>query len=406
METVQYKVYPFRIVILIAYMLLIAVNQMLWISFAPITQTAVDFYDVSELQIGLLSMSFMIVFVFVSVPASWVIDSFGIRVGVGIGAVFTGVFGYTRGISHSYDLVLLSQIGIAIGQPFILNAMTKFASRWFRIEERATAAGLGTLSMYLGIFLGLILTPLMTQKYGINQMLFLYGCVSIAVAILFLILSKERPKTPPCDPSMEERSLVYDGLKNAFSNKNFYILLLVFFIGLGIFNSVTTWIEQILVPRGFNAEEAGWSGGMMIIGGIIGALILPVLSDRYQNRKLFIQIALIGASIGLIGVTFVINYSLLLMFSSVLGFFLLSAGPIGFQYGAEITYPTSEGTSNGLLILVGQISGILFVFGMDFFKSNENGSMDLPLQLMILLLVLCTLISFKLKESPFMKSLK
>jgi hypothetical protein len=52
----------------------------------------------------------------------------------------------------------------------------------------------------------------------------------------------------------------------------------------------------------------------------------------------------------------------LLVAAFIMGFFLLSAGPIGFQYGAEITHPTPEGTSNGLLILMGQISGILFIF--------------------------------------------
>jgi len=81
-----------------------------------------------------------------------------------------------------------------------------------------------------------------------------------------------------------------------------------------------------------------------------------------------------------------------------MGFFLLSSGPIGFQYGAEITYPTPEGTSNGLLILVGQISGILFIFGMDSFKSPQTGSMTLSLVVLIALMVIGLALSFLLKE--------
>ncbi len=81
-----------------------------------------------------------------------------------------------------------------------------------------------------------------------------------------------------------------------------------------------------------------------------------------------------------------------------MGFFLLSAGPIGFQYGAEITYPTPEGTSNGLLILMGQISGIVFIFGMDSFKSPGTGSMTLSLIVLIVLMVLSLVLSFFLKE--------
>jgi hypothetical protein len=84
----------------------------------------------------------------------------------------------------------------------------------------------------------------------------------------------------------------------------------------------------------------------------------------------------------------------------ITGFFLLSAGPIGFQYGAEITYPSSEGTSNGLLLLMGQISGIAFILGMDFFKSSSTGSMTKPLIVLNGLMILCLFLATRLRESP------
>jgi cyanate permease len=406
MEPTVFKVYKYRWIMLSIYMFIVAVNQLLWITFAPITMDATHFYHVTDIQIGMLSMCFMIVFILVSVPASWVIDTYGIRIGVGIGAVLTGVFGMLRGMATGYDLLLWSQIGIAVGQPFIINAITKLAGRWFRIEERATAAGLGTLAMYIGVLVGMMLTPILVKSHGINGMLYIYGVISIISALIFILFSKERPRTAPCHAHQEERSLVFDGLKNTFKNKNFYWLLLIFFVGLGIFNSVTTWIEDVVRPRGFSAEQAGIIGGLMIVGGIIGALILPMMSDHYRKRKLFILIALAGAVVGLAGVTFAENYTILLISGAILGFFLLSAGPIGFQYGAEITFPTSEGTSNGLLILAGQISGIAFIFGMDSFKSPVNGSMTNPLAVMIVLTILCLLLATQLKESPFMTDKK
>jgi cyanate permease len=181
--------------------------------------------------------------------------------------------------------------------------------------------------------------------------------------------------------------------------KDFLWLMVIFFIGLGVFNAVTTWIEDIMRPRGFSATQAGITGGLMIIGGIVGALIIPLLSDFYRKRTPFIILALIGATIGLIGITFATSYWLLLLSGMVLGFFLLSSGPIGFQYGAEITYPASEGTSNGMLLLMGQISGIAFIFGMDSLKSQSTGSMTRSLVFLTGLMLLSILISFRLKES-------
>jgi len=399
----DFKVYGIRWMMLVVYMLMVAVNQLLWITFAPITGEATKYYGVSDLRIGILSMCFMIVYIIVSIPASWIIDRFGIRIGVGIGAVFTGVFGLVRGFAGTdYNLLLMAQIGIAIGQPFILNAITKLAARWFPLEERATAAGLGTLAMYLGILLGMILTPYLIIGSGIGGMLYIYGIISILTTVTFLILIKEGPPTAPCLPDQEERSLVYDGFKQTLRTKDFIILMIIFFIGLGVFNAVTTWIEDILRPRGFSATQAGITGGLMIVAGIVGALFIPILSDRFKRRTPFIIIALTGATIGLAGITFATAYWLLLTSGAVLGFFLLSSGPIGFQYGAEITFPASEGTSNGMLLLMGQISGIAFIFGMDSFKSTLTGSMTRSLILMIALMVLSILMSFRLKESTIL----
>ena len=396
----NFRVYGTRWIMLSVYMLMVAVNQLLWITFAPITGDATKYYGVSDLQIGILSMCFMIVYIVVSIPASWAIDKYGIRIGIGIGAVFTGVFGLLRGFAGTdYNLLLLSQIGIAIGQPFILNAITKLAARWFPMKERATATGLGTLAMYLGILAGMTLTPYLIIGSGISGMLYIYGIISIITAVIFLLFIKEGPPTAPCRPDQEERSLVFDGFMQALRTKDFIWLMVIFFIGLGVFNSVTTWIEDILRPRGFSATQAGITGGMMIIGGIIGALIIPLMSDHYKKRTPFMVIALVGATLGLTGITFVTSYWLLLTSGMVLGFFLLSAGPIGFQYGAEITYPASEGTSNGMLLLMGQISGIAFIFCMDSLKSSLTGSMTRSLIVLIGLMVLSILMSLRLKES-------
>ena len=211
----KFKIYGYRWVILLLFMGVIAVKQLAWITFASITGVAAKYYGVSDLNIGLLSMSFMVVYIFVSIPASWVIDTYGFRTAVSIGALLTGVFGLTRGLAgDSYTLVLVSQIGIAVGQPFILNALTKVAARWFPIQERATASGLGSLAMYLGIGIGMMLTPWLVLNYSINSTLLIYGITALAAASLFLVFSREHPPTPASPPGQEERSLVFDGLKN------------------------------------------------------------------------------------------------------------------------------------------------------------------------------------------------
>jgi MFS family permease len=403
MEKSNFKIYGYRWVLLLAFMLIILVNQLLWITFASITGDAAAFYKVSDLSIGILSLTFMLVYIIVSIPASWMIDTYGIRIAVGIGAALTGIFGMLRGVFASdYQLVLYSQIGIAIGQPFILNAMTTVAARWFPIHERATASGLASLSVYTGLIIGLALTPYLSNLVGINHMLVDYGIFALVAAIVFIVFAREHPPTPPCRPDQVERSLVFDGLKHILRQRNFIYLLFIFFVGLGVFNAVTTWIDDILRTRHFTETQVGIVGGALILGGVIGAIVMPPLSDRYKKRVPFFIAALAGSIPGLIGLTFAITYSAILLSAFSLGFFLLSAGPIGFQYGAEIAYPAPEGTSNGLLLMIGQIAGIAFIFGMDKFKSTDTGSMRPGLIVLIWLIAFSLLICTRFKESKLL----
>jgi MFS family permease len=398
------RVYGYRWCVLAAFMLITLMNQASWITFAPITSEAARYYRSSELVIGLLSMSFMAIYVLTAIPAAWAIDTWGFRPAVGVGALLTAAGALARGLfATRLAPVFIAHAVIALGQPLVLGSITKLASRWFPVNERATASGLGTLAIYLGILLAMFITPFWTIRYGIRGMLLIYGASATASAVLFLAAARERPPTPPGPSGQDDRSLMYDGLKKILKNRDFVLLMVIFFIGLGIFNGVITWIEAIVRPRGFSISQAGVSGGLMLIGGIVGALIMPMISDNRRIRKPFIVLALIGLMPGLLGLTFATSYWLLLACGFLFGFFLLSAGPIGFQYGVEISHPAPEGTSNSLLLLMGQISGILFILGMDAFKM-PTGSMNGSLLVLLGLTAIAVLLAVLLRESPIKKS--
>jgi cyanate permease len=400
MNQATFKVYGYRWLVLAAFMLITAMNQAAWITFAPITSAAAAFYGTSDLMIGLLSMIFMAIYVLTAIPAAWLIDTWGLRPAVSIGALLTAAGALTRGfLATSLLPVFIAQIVIALGQPLVLGAITKLAARWFPSGERATASGFGTLAIYLGILLAMLVTPALTIRFGIVGMLLIYGVASAVAAALFLVAARERPPTPPGPAGQDKRSLVFDGLKSMFRNRDFILLMVIFFIGLGMFNGVTTWIEAIVRPRDFSISQAGMAGGLMLIGGILGAVIVPLASDRRRIRKPFIILALIGLIPGLLGVAFTTRYWILLASSFLFGFFLLSAGPIGFQYGAEISHPAPEGTSNSLLLVMGQVSGVLFILGMEAFKL-PSGSMTGSLLVLLGLTAVAVVLAFLLKESP------
>jgi MFS family permease len=387
----SYRLYGYRWAVLGVFMFINLTIQMLWIAYAPITGPAAAYYGVSDLQIGLLAMTFMIAFLPLSIPVSWAIDTYGFRLTVGIGAVLMGIFGVVRGlVGTNYPLVLVSTIGVAIAQPFLLNAWTKVPAQWFSIEERATAVGLVTLANLVGTALGMVLTPLLSESLSIPQVQLLYGGIAAFSAVLFLIFAREKPPTPPCPPGQEVRALMLDGLKHALRIRDFWLYLFVSFIGLGIFNGLTTWVETIIRPRGFSPADAGTLGALMLAGGVLGAVVLPPFSDRQHKRRRYLLLGFALALPGLAGLTYATSAWLLFASAFVLGFFLVSTSPIGMQYAAEITQPTPEGTSNGLIQLFGQAS-VVFVYIMEALKTPDGSftpALLLALGLMLLSLVL------------------
>ena len=403
MDRATPTVYGYRWAILSVFALLNIVIEVHWVALAPVTTEAAAYYGVTPMSIGFLSMIFMLVYIVVSIPASYIIDTYGIRTGIGVGAALIGAFGLLKGLyASNYAMVGFSQVGLAVAQPFILNAYTRMGAKWFPMKERATATGLAALSQYVGIIVAMAATPVLVHAYGIARMFFVYGVAAALAAVLFFLFFKEEPPTPPSLAGEEERFSVVKGLRHILQQKQMLLLLVLFFIGLGIFNAVTTWIEQILGPRGFSAEQAGIAGAAMIFGGILGASILPPLSDRARKRVPFLLIAMLFTIPGLAGLAFAKNYAVLLCSSFVLGFFIMSSGPIGFQYGAELSYPAPESTSQGLLLLVGQISGAAFIYGMHAFRS-VGGSMTPFMVLFIALTAFNALLCTRLKESELIK---
>jgi MFS family permease len=412
-----YPVYGYRWVILAVYMFLSIVIQIQWLAHAAVARPAQVFYQGQFNPDGLFNIDFlallyMLVYILVSIPASYVIDTYGIRTGLGIGAAITIVGGLMKGFLATHFVgVLVAQVLLAIAQPFILNAVTALTVRWFPLRERALAAGLSALAQYLGIIVAMLVTPLMIGSNpdlpgygsGFSRMLMIYGILTAVAGVLSLVLIRETPPEPPGD-ELPVRMSFRKGLRHILGLRDMRLILLVFLIGLGIFNAVSSMTDAIAAHMGVKDSE-GLIGGVMLIGGIIGAVIIPWLSDVYKKRKLFLVLCMSGMVPGMICLSMANHlasdpgmiYGITLAGSFILGFFVMSAGPIGFQYAAEVSYPAPESTSQGLLLLIGQITGMIFVAGMSIHQNHYLGTF---MTLFVALTVITLMLGVMLRESP------
>ena len=74
----------------------------------------------------------------------------------------------------------------------------------------------------------------------------------------------------------------------------------------------------------------------------------------------------------------------------------------GFQYAAEISYPAPESTSQGILLWVGQLTGMIFVAGMSI---RENQYLGIFMNIFVILSILVLIMQrSSYDESNFMKT--
>jgi MFS family permease len=392
-----------------------------WLTHAAVERPAELFYKgqfdpASFINIDFLAMLYMILFLLLSFPASYIIDTYGIKTALRIGAAIAGISAIGKAVfASSFTGVVMSQVGLAIAQPFILNAVTALTVRWFPLEERGLAAGLSALAQYIGIIIAMLVTPLLvgsdpelaTYGTGFGMMLWIFGIITALSAVSVFFLIKEHPDGYIISEK-DTRHGFGKGVIHIMRNRDMQLTMLLFLIGLGIFNAISSMTDSISEYAGVKDSD-GLIGGLMLIGGIFGAVILPTLSDKYRRRKIFLVICLAGMVPGIFGLSFAGNlgltpektYTLLLISSFIVGFFVMSAGPIGFQYAAEVSYPAPESASQGMLLWVGQLSGMIFV-GLMSIRNNEHLGFFMSLFAVLTLFALAGVIF--LRESPMIRS--
>jgi MFS family permease len=415
------KLTPYRWIILSAFMFITLTIEIQWLTHAAVERPAEIFYKgqfdpASFFNIDFLAMLYMILFLILSFPASYIIDTFGIKTALRIGASIAGISAMCKAIfAANFTCVLISQAGLAIAQPFILNAVTAVTVKWFPLGERGLAAGLSALAQYIGIIIAMLVTPLLvgsdpdlaTYGTGFESMLWVFGIITALSAAAVFLLIREHPEGYVLSEK-DSRHNFGKGVLHILHNRDMQITMILFLIGLGIFNAISSMTDSISEYAGVKDSD-GLIGGLMLIGGILGAIILPALSDKYRKRKIFLVICLAGMVPGIFGLSFAGNagltpgntYALLLISSFIVGFFVMSAGPIGFQYAAEVSYPAPESASQGMLLWTGQLSGMMFVALMSI---NNNKHIGLFMAVFAILTLFALASVLFLRESPLIRS--
>jgi predicted MFS family arabinose efflux permease len=144
------------------------------------------------------------------------------------------------------------------------------------------------MALLLGMMISLSVTPFLTLSCGFEFMLLAYSAIAVIGAVVFLIVARAKPAIA-VEPD-DEAGEAFSGkvLRHMVRSRDIGLLSAAFFIGVGLFTALATWLEKILEPFGISITDAGIVGGVFIVGGIVGSIVILALSDKTGRRKPFL----------------------------------------------------------------------------------------------------------------------
>lgn len=351
-----------RWLVLAAFASLVSATQVLWLTFAPITEQAHDALGVSEGAIGDLAAANPLVYVLLAIPAGrWLDRRF--RTAMLAGALCTGGGALLRLVDpSSYAMVLAGQLVVCVGQPLVLNASTKIAARYFPPGERTVAISVASAAQFAGILVAALTGRALVDAGGIELVVGVHAGFAAAAA-LAVGLALRVPAVVVADaPRLESSSwLRHDRLM--------WLLAGLLFVGVGVFNAVATWLDAILT----DLDRPGVGGALlavMTVAGIGGAVLLPGLAARLNRRREVLLATSVTTVLAFVAIALVQDVVFVGAVLAVEGFVLLAGLPIALEWSELESGPGRDGTSTGFLLLAGNLGGVVFVLAVQVLIGN------------------------------------
>ncbi|KAJ1526074.1 hypothetical protein ONE63_009239 [Megalurothrips usitatus] len=303
-------------------------NAAHWIMYAIIADVATRYYGVSDMAINWTSIVFMAAYVPLVLPASWVIEKKGLRPAVLLGCSLMCAGSWLKVVSAApdrFDIAFIGQTIIGVAQMFTLGLPGRLAAVWFGAKEVSFACAVGVFGNQLGIALGFLIPPAVVGDHAdlaaitadLKVLYYAFAIVPTVVLVLLVLFFENRPPFP----------------KDKFPSAT---------------------------------EDAGRVGLTMVLMGVLGSIAGGLVLDTWHKFKETTIVIYILAVIGMVAFTFSVGSgNMLLVYATAgfLGFCTTGYVPVGYEFGAELTYPHPESTSVGLLNAAGESIGIALVLG-------------------------------------------
>jgi predicted MFS family arabinose efflux permease len=336
-----------------AYAAVVACTQMLWLTFAPIDTDVARDFGVSKTAVGWLAQVFPLLYVAFALPAGVALDRW-FRGTLLTGAGLMALGALLRLVSETYVWAMIGQLAVALAQPLVLNALTKTATGYLAERDRPAGIAVASGTQFLGAVLALAMGPLLEGSHDLGALLDVQAVIACSAALALAVALRRAPSSegPPATIGLAE-------VRAVWSVTLIRVLSCLAFVGIGVFVSLSTWLQPILHGDHISSTAAGTMLVGMLVAGTIGCLIVPAIVARAGAERRYLLAAVMGVSGGCLGLAVLHKFVLVdFVLIAGIGFVMLAALPVMLEL-TERRMGASGGVATGILLLIGNAGGLI-----------------------------------------------
>jgi MFS family permease len=269
-------------ILFVAYVFNFVDRQIISILLEPIK---VDL-DVTDSAMGFLTgPAFAIFYATLGVPIARLADLWVRRSIIAIGLALWSAMTVVSGMVQSFGQMALARIGVGVGEAALSPPAHSLLSDYFPAHKRATALGVYSMGIHIGILFGVVAGGWLEEFWGWRRAFVVVGLPGVLLAVIVRFTVKE-----PQRGAQERRPLpdgpapgVAEVVRFLASKRSFRHLSLG--IGLTAFAgyAFATWAPTFLRRvHDMAGGELGTKYGLALgIGGAIGSVLAGVVADRF-----------------------------------------------------------------------------------------------------------------------------
>ncbi|MGL4305093.1 MAG: MFS transporter [Mycobacteriaceae bacterium] len=320
----------------------------------------------------------MVVYAGLQIPAGLLLDKYGSRIMIAIGALTMSAGQALLAVSEQIPQVAIARILVGIGDAFTFISVLRLVTAWFPSTKVPVMAQITGIVGQLGQVLSAIPLLAVLRSAGWSTAFVSIAALTALSGVLVLLIIVDTPSGTVKPRAILTQQTIGQQIKQVWMRPG---TRLGFFSHMGTQFSITTFVLMWGVPYLVSAQElsittAGSLLTVSVMAIISSGPILGYLTGRFPFRRSWLVLAIMGSNAALWTTVLCLSGPAPLWLLVLLIVVISVGGPgsmIGFDYARTFNEPLTIGTAQGIVNVGGFLASLLLIEAMGLVLDWQGG---------------------------------